>query len=187
MGNAYVAAGGITASPGNESQQIYYAKNIAGAGAGANTVTVTFSNSVTYPELRMVEYSGIDTTNPLDGEVGAIGTGLTQNSGSLTTTTANDVLVAANGLNSVTTAAGTGYTLRMTTGEGEILEDEIVTAAGTYSATSTQQSSGYWLTQMAAFRAAGSGGNTPPTGATSVTYAYDQAGRLISAIYNTGA
>ena len=153
-GNTYAAAGAITASSGNESEQIFYAKNVVAASAGANTVTVTFSNSVIQAELRMAEYSGIDTTSPLDGFSGAVGTGLTQNSGSLTTTNANDLLVAGNGLASVTTAAGTGYTLRMTTGEGEILEDEAVTTAGSYSASSTQQTSGYWLIQVAAFKAA---------------------------------
>ena len=153
-GNTYAAAGAITASSGNESQQIFYAKNVVAASAGANTVTVTFSNSVIQAEVRMAEYSGIDTAAPLDGFSGAVGTGLTQNSGSLTTTNANDLLVAGNGLASVTTAAGTGYTLRMTTGEGEILEDETVATAGSYSAGSTQQTSGYWLIQVAAFKAA---------------------------------
>ena len=153
-GNTYAAAGAITASSGNESEQIFYAKNVVAASAGANTVTVTFSNSVIQAELRMAEYSGIDTVAPLDGFSGAVGTGLTQNSGSLTTTNANDLLVAGNGLASVTTAAGTGYTLRMTTGEGEILEDEIVSTAGSYSASSTQQTSGYWLIQVAGFKAA---------------------------------
>ena len=162
MGNVYVAATGITASSGNESDQTFYAKNIASATAGGNTVTVTFSSSVIYPELRVAEYSGMDTVAPLDAWVGATGTGLTQNSGTLTTTYANDLLVATNGLGSVTTAAGTGYTLRMTTGEGEILEDEVVTATGSYSAGSTQQSSGYWLMQLVAFRAAST--ITAPTG-----------------------
>ncbi len=159
-GNVYAAATGVVASTGNYSQQMFYAKNIASAAAGANTVTITFSNSVIDPEVRIAEYSGLDTSNPLDGSVGASGTGLTQSSGALTTTNANDLLVASNGLFSVTTAEGSGYTLRLTSGFGEIIEDEVVTATGSYSAGSTQQSSGYWLMQLVAFRAASAGSPT---------------------------
>jgi hypothetical protein len=81
----------------------------------------------------------------LDAWVGASGTGVTQNSGALTTTYANDLLVATNGSANSTTAPGAGYTLRMTTNEAEILEDEVVTTAGSYSASATQQSPGYWF------------------------------------------
>jgi len=163
-GNTYVSVVGPTQSAGNDSQQMFYATNIASASAGANTVTVTYSTTVAYPEIRVVEYSGISTTNPLDAVIGASGTGLTMNSGSITTTNANDLLVAANAIASETTATGTGYTQRVDSAFTEIIEDETVSATGSYSATATQGSSGYWLMQLAAFRAASSGGGTtPPT------------------------
>ena len=163
-GNTYVAAVGPTSSTGNATQRIYYAKNISSATAGGNTVTVTFNQSVAFPEIRIVEYSGADTTNPFDIGVGASGTGITQNSGSVTTTNANDLLVAGNYVSDVTAAAGSGYTLRLTSNFGEIIEDEPVTTTGSYSATSTQGVSGWWVMQMAAFRVASSGGDTtPPT------------------------
>ena len=68
-GNAYVlAVGPVTGSGGRES--IYYAKNIAG---GSNTVTVTFDHAAVYVDVRVLEYSGLDTVNPLDAGDGAGG------------------------------------------------------------------------------------------------------------------
>jgi len=161
QGNTYVAVVGPTRSSGNDSQQMFYAKNIASASAGANTVTVTYSTTVAYPEIRIVEYSGISTSNPLDVDIGASGTGLTMSSGSITTTNANDLLVAANAIYSETAAPGTGYTQRVESAFTEIIEDETVSATGSYSATATQTSSGYWLMQLAAFRAASGSGSSP--------------------------
>jgi Pectate lyase superfamily protein len=153
-GNTYVAAGGPTRDSGVAAQQIYYAKNITSAAAKTNTVTVTFGEAVSDSDIRIAEYSGIDPVNAYDGGVGASGTGMAQNSGPLTTTNANDLLVAANFIAGVTTAAGSGFTERLINNYGEIVEDRVVTAIGTYSATATQDSSGYWLMQMAAFREA---------------------------------
>ncbi len=163
-GNAYAAASAATIDSGVGAQQIWYAKNIVSAAANSNTVTITFNTAVSDSDIRIVEYSGIDTVNASDGGVGASGTGTAQNSGSLTTTNANDLLVAGNFIAGTTTAVGSGFTQRLLTNYDEIVEDEVVTAIGSYSATATQNSSGYWLMQMAAFRAAGSGGDTtPPT------------------------
>ncbi len=164
-GNTYVAGGSATLDSGVGAQQIYYAKNIKSAAANSNTVTITFNTAISDSDIRIVEYSGIDPVNPFDGGVGASGTGTAQNSGSLTTTNANDLLVAGNFLAGGNTAVGTGFTLRLTTGYSEIVEDKIVTAISNYSATATQNSTGYWLMQMAAFRAA-SGVPAAPTNLT---------------------
>ncbi|MGH9356728.1 MAG: hypothetical protein ACRD10_11415, partial [Terriglobia bacterium] len=64
-GNTYLRAVGPTIVGGTLSQSIYYAKNIAPAAAGANTVTVTFSAAAAYPDIRILEYSGADSTNPV--------------------------------------------------------------------------------------------------------------------------
>ena len=62
-GNTYtLAAGPITGAALSES--IYYAKNIVGS--SSNTVTVTFNQAATKPDVRILEYSGVDTSNPLD-------------------------------------------------------------------------------------------------------------------------
>jgi YD repeat-containing protein len=162
-GNTYVAAVGPTVNSSGATQTIYYATNISAAAAGANAVTVTFSNSVSYPDVRILEYSGINTTNPLDTAIAAYGNGATLNSGSLTITAANDLLVAGGyGQHAYTGGAGAGYT-EVLTSEWELVEDAIVATVGSYSATSSDNS-GYWVMQMVAFRIAGnSNDTTPPT------------------------
>ena len=156
-GNPYTLIGAPIVQSGTASQAIYYAKNISAASAGANTVTVTFSVAPRFPDIRIAEYSGLDTVSPLDVFVGAQGTTTsTSSSGSVTTTTANDLLVGANVVQSTTNAAGTGYTNRVITGDGDILEDRIVTATGSYSATAALDKVQPWIMQMVAFRAAAS-------------------------------
>ena len=90
-GNTYALAVGPTKATGLTSA-IYYAKNIAG---GSNTVTVTFNQTAGYPNVNVLEYSGLDTANPLDVTAAATGTGTTANSGSATTTSANELIVGA--------------------------------------------------------------------------------------------
>jgi hypothetical protein len=144
------------------TQAIYYAKNIASAAAGANTVTVTFNVAARFPDIRIAEYSGIDTVNPLDVSVGAQGSTTTSSSGSVATTNANDLLIGANLVQSTSTAAGAGYTNRGITPDGDILEDRVVTATGSYSATAALDKVQQWIMQMVAFRAA-SGGTPAPS------------------------
>ena len=111
-------------------------------------MTVTFAISTQYPDIRIAEYSGISPTTPLDVTAAASGTGTAANSGAVTTTNANDLLVGASQVQNVTTAAGSGYTKRLITSpNGDILEDRIVTAVGSYSATATIASGG-WIMQM---------------------------------------
>ena len=89
-GNTYTRAVGPTAGTAL-TQSIYYAKNIA---AGSNTVTVTFNKTAAYPDVRVLEYSGADKTNPLDVTAGASGSA-DRNSGTATTTSANEMVFGA--------------------------------------------------------------------------------------------
>src|SRR5260370_38904692 len=66
MGNAYQLAVGPTAAAGSLTQSIYCAKNIAAAAAGANTVTVSFTVAAAYPDIRILEYGGMDPLSPVD-------------------------------------------------------------------------------------------------------------------------
>jgi glucose/arabinose dehydrogenase/PKD repeat protein len=169
-GNTYVAPLAATVRTGAQAIQMYYAANIAAAAANANIVTVTFDAATAYPDIRIAEYAGIDPVNPLDGIRGASGSGTTSSSGALVTTNANDVLVAANNVDTRTTGPGTGFTSRLITSpDGNILEDRVVTTAGSYTATAPL-SGGGWVIQLAAFRGANSGGDTqPPTAPTNLT------------------
>ena len=83
-GNTYAQAGTMTTGTALR-QAIYYAKNIA---AGSNTVTVAFNQAAAYVDVRILEYSGLDTTSPLDVTAGAAGSSASANSGAATTTSA---------------------------------------------------------------------------------------------------
>ena len=75
------------------------------------------------------------------------------NSGSATTTNANDLIFAAGASTHTVTAAGAGFTTRRSD-FGNLTEDRVVTSAGAYNATATQNSPA-WVMHMVAFRAAG--------------------------------
>jgi fibronectin type 3 domain-containing protein len=187
-GNTYVLAVGPTQVSGSISQSIYYAKSITGAAAGANTVKVTFNGSAPYPDLRVLEYNGLDPTNPLDAA--SVGTGNSNGSSTaaLVTTSANDLILGANTVASMTVGPGSGFVQRILTApDGDIVEDMIVTAAGSYVASAPLNSSGSWVMQAVALRAAGSGqsGQTnppppPPPAPTLSSIAVTPAGSSIS-------
>jgi Concanavalin A-like lectin/glucanases superfamily/Chitobiase/beta-hexosaminidase C-terminal domain/IPT/TIG domain/Fibronectin type III domain len=154
MGNQYALAVGPTQNASGISQSIYYAKNIVPASAGANTVTVTFNGATAYPDVRVLEYSGVSTTSPVDVTSSGSGTSTTTSTTAVTTKNANDLLFAANTVSTVTTAAGTGFTTRViTTTDADIAEDRLVAATGSYTATAPINPSGYWVMQMVAFSA----------------------------------
>jgi YD repeat-containing protein len=170
-GNAYTLAVSTTNSGSSAVQSIYYASNIAAAGAGSNAVTVSFGSAVTFIDERIAEYSGAATSAALDGASGATGTGKTFNSGSVTTVGTNDLLIAGDYLQGATVAPSAGFTVRINNnGYGDILEDEITSSAGTYSAAASQNVKGWSIMSMAAFKAApGGSGSSGPTTPSNVT------------------
>jgi hypothetical protein len=148
-GNVYVQAGTLVTGTGLR-QALYYAKNVVG---GTNTVTVAFNQAAAFVDVRILEYSGLDPTSPLDVTAGAAGSGTTANSGAATTTSANELVFGAGVTQSSFTAAGTGFTLRtITNPDGDIAEDQGVTATGSYSATGAISSAKPWVMQMATFK-----------------------------------
>jgi hypothetical protein len=167
MGNTYTSAVGPTQnSAGSLSQTIYYAKNISAAPAGGNTVTITFNGATAYPDIRILEYSGVSLTAPLDITSTGTGSSPTSSTTAVTTTNANDLLFAANIVSNLTTGAGTAFTSRIITSpDGDIAEDRLVAATGSYSASATLNSTGQWVMQMVAFSAV----STPAPTITSVS------------------
>ena len=158
-GNTYALAIGPTSGTGLR-QSIYYAKSIAG---GSNTVTVAFTQAAVYPDVRILEYSGLDTANPLDVNAGTSGNSATASSGTATTTFANDLIFGANTVATGNKSAASGFTARIiTTPDSDLAEDEVVATAGSYSATAPLTAAGPWVMQMAAFKALNSSPN-PPT------------------------
>ncbi len=153
-GNAYSLAIGPTSGTALR-QSIYYAPNIV---AGSNTVTVTFSQAAASPDVRILEYRGV---NAVDVTAGASGNSTAANSGAATTTVANELVFGADIVATITGAAGSGFTSRVITSpDGDIAEDRVVTTAGSNSATATLTSGGPWVMQLVAFLTP-SGINTP--------------------------
>lgn len=151
VGNSYSLAAGPTVQSGVATQAIYYAKNISSAAANANTVTVTFTTAAIFPDIRIAEYSGVTTTNPLDGAATSQGNSDTSDSGILTTSTTNELLIGANLVQGSSLGPGTAYTERLITVDGDILEDQTVMAAGSYRATVPLDQVQPWIMQVVPF------------------------------------
>jgi hypothetical protein len=157
--NQYVPMGKNSQS-GNGQQQIWFAPNIVG---GSNSIYVSFlstkGNCVSKPEVRIAEYRGLSTNSGWSAvdlsSTQNTSSSVTCNSGNKTTTNQNDMLIGANLAAQTTTAPGANYGSRLvTTPLGDILEDQIVTAVGSYNASGTMAASGNCLMQMVAFKQA---------------------------------
>jgi len=155
MGNSYqVAAPRFTGN--GFSQAIYYAKNIASAPAGTNIVTVNFSAAAPFVDARILEYSGIDQASPFDATTAASGSGTTASTSNVTTAAPSELIFSAGMTITSYTGAGTNFTSRkITSPNGDIVQDRFVSSAGAYNATAPLSSSGNWLMQIATFKAAG--------------------------------
>ncbi|MDP9128040.1 MAG: NHL repeat-containing protein, partial [Pseudomonadota bacterium] len=154
-GNTYTDAVN-TSSTGDHQLHIFYAKNIQ---AGANTVTASFSASNANPYLAIYEYSGLDTTSPLDKTVSANGTSATASTGTTATTSWANELVFA-GLGVASGYAGTltsteGYTTlqQNVTIPNAIAQGKVVGLAGTFTASTKLTSSQKWTGAVATFKA----------------------------------
>jgi hypothetical protein len=145
-GNVYSLALGPTSGVGFR-QSIYYAPGTHG---GANAITVVFDRAAAFPDIRVLEYSGVAT---LDKVAGASGNSKTSSSGTVTTTAASELIVGANTVRTATAKAGTGFTSRVITKpDGDIAEDRTVNLVGNYGATATLTSSGPWVMQVVTFK-----------------------------------
>jgi hypothetical protein len=159
--NTYVSAIGPTTN--GPTSQIWYAANVAG---GANTITVTFSqwNNST---ISVFEYSGLATSSPLDVAAAATGNSNALDTGSVTTTQANELIFASGyGNSGGTLTAGSNDAMEeYDTWQGAHLglEDRSVTAAGAYNATYSDTNAWTWVAQIATFKTApGAGASGPP-------------------------
>jgi hypothetical protein len=136
-------------------------------GAAGTGVTVTFSAAINSIVI-FAEYQGLATSAVIDGEVAANAVSAALNSGNLTTTNANDLLVGGLFVTSSgggTLSPGAGYVLEVnnasTSHRG--LEDRNVTAVGPYAATASYSSSQTWLAYLLALKRTTSSGSRAPT------------------------
>jgi hypothetical protein len=133
--------------------KMFYAKNI---GAGANTVTVTLSSTPSGScfEAHAYEFSGRNTTAPLDVTNSASGNS-TSWSASVTTTGTNELIFAFGDTETAGDAnPAAGYYRRsalFTT--GCVAQDTIAATAATYTpATTSLDAAGQWVFLVAAFK-----------------------------------
>jgi len=155
-GNAYSVA--LATFHGNGmSQAIYLAPAISG---GTNSVTVRFDHPAVYLDLRATEYSGLAPTNTFDAGASDTRVGASASSGPVTARLANELLFGAGMTAGGFADAGDGFTVRVITSpDSDIVEDQVVSAPGVFSATAALGSSA-WLMQVAAFKPAPA---PPPT------------------------
>ena len=159
--NTYLVAAGVvyvvkTAQMTDASIVVFYAWNVR---AGTQpTVTIKFNSTASAPELRIAEYSGIETgSSPYETSAfnndGA--TSKSMDSGTVTTTNAHDLLIAANVVGDTTDQTDAAYTDRKDLDDTRnIVEDREVFAPGSYTATAHQHANSWWLFPIYAFRGA---------------------------------
>ena len=162
-GNNYQLAVGPTRSADGVSQSMYFAANIAAAPPSGNAVTVQFDTPAVFPDVRILEYAGVDRRSAFDRAVGDSGDSTISSSGTLTTTRATDLLVAGNTVQTGTDINSIGdFTSDVITDhDGDIAEDKVVTSIGPYGASTGLSASGQWVMQMVAFH--GADITPPPT------------------------
>ncbi|MEI6067575.1 MAG: DUF4082 domain-containing protein [Methylococcaceae bacterium] len=108
LGNTYSIAGTALLSQGAYSA-IYYAKNVK---AGSNSVTFRTLKSGGQISMVVSEFSGVNTTSPLDKTAGAVGSGNTPASGTMIPSLTNELVIGSGTHNgNTTTSAGAGFTM----------------------------------------------------------------------------
>ncbi len=148
---------------GNDSNQLWYAKNINGN--ASNVVTVNFSAGAAYCDVIVMQYSGADLSSPLDTTAGGGHTSAgTTTSDAFTTTQADEVIVACGQLAQLNSAwsAGSGYgDLTPSPNDVAAMQDKIVSSIQT-SVTASMDNSGNGgkSITVATFKMAGAGGST---------------------------
>jgi len=132
--------------------------------SGTDTVAVNVSQAANL-HVIVAEYSGIAAVVDAIATAGPV-FGTAADSGTLTTLTAGDLLfghVVTGHLNHTFTA-GTGYTLRQASPTGaSAIEDQLVSATGSYHATFILDAADYWICALVALKPAAASTPSLPT------------------------
>jgi hypothetical protein len=136
-----------------ETFAIYYAENIIG---GPDAIHVQQSVNASL-RFIILEYSGVATSNSLDGTVSAEGSNATPSSGNLATTANGDLLLATMMTKNIAVfTAHNGFTIEEAVQASPntrlIAEDQLQSIAGTVSASASIPTSDNWGAGLAAFR-----------------------------------
>src|SRR5712691_260186 len=155
-----VTGGGVTTwaqavarLPVDPQSAIWYGLNSSG---GTNTVTVNWDSDPNSCGMSVAEFSGLFTSAALDVTATATGSSTTITTGTLTTTNANDLLVAMGVQSSATAGAPTNGFTALTGVSASFNQEEaynIVSSTGSYSTGWSLSGSSSWPSLIAAFKA----------------------------------
>lgn len=141
----------VLVGPFSGAGDLHYIAAAYDTAAGADTLTISFSIAPTTgggTDLMIMEYSGVALANAFDVHAEATGTGTAMDSGPATTTFGHELIVGYAEAPAAT--PGSAFTERALQ-TGNLTEDQIVTAIGTYDATATT-TTGTWTMMMATFK-----------------------------------
>lgn len=161
-GNTWISLGGPTTVSSNLRGQHWYARNATVS--ASQTFKCTTSSSTADMDVAAMGINGADTAAPLDANpANTTGNTTTPSPGAITTTAANEAIVAfGTSVNSHTWAAGAGYTLA---GHNSFHAQQCKIVSATQSGASTAFGSlgsvDNWIAGSATFKQASGAGNAP--------------------------
>jgi hypothetical protein len=149
-GNAYTLMAGPVRNPDQPgSQWIYGCPGIRAAAKGSNTVTVAFVGTAAYPDILLANYSGVRT---LVAQASATGSTEGLDSGPVNVTGPDQLVFSAANVAWWTNAPGAGFTQRIQSDWGNVIQDLVPAAAGTVHGTATQNGGAPWIIQTLVFK-----------------------------------
>jgi hypothetical protein len=150
-GNAYTVAVGPTAGVGGLSPVVVEIAYAWGIDAGPIPLELTVSCPADL-EAHVLEYAGLGPGDPFDqASVASSATTTILNSGPVTTTAPDEVLIGW-GYSLGLAAPGSGFVARDLF-NGNLVEDQVVSSVGSYSATASATDP-TWVMQLATFKIA---------------------------------
>lgn len=167
--NTWVEIDTVNRDPDTDTLQHFYCKNMTGG--AAHIVTATMANTENIG-LLIAEFSGLDTTAPLDvHNNSANGVSNSPLSNSVTTTVANELVITAftdQILSATEPTYGAGYTKLEFAGNANnsvrvyAQYKNQVAAASVSGGVTTSGNNQDWAAAIASFKEAAGGGPTPP-------------------------
>jgi hypothetical protein len=156
-GDTWKRVGSYSVSGHNSDGELWYAV----ASAPSTTVTARTSAAASMV-FQVQEFSGIDPVNPLDTSVGTSNTGTAPNSGTLTPSAPNDLVVgflaghASTQTMSITTPGYTVQPMQTTTGTAVTVRTgyQVLTSGSPIGIAGSFTTAMYWAAGAVAFRAA---------------------------------
>jgi hypothetical protein len=138
----------VVVGPVTSNGYLHYVAIASSSAGGNDTVTVTLSAAVAAGwQVLALEYTGLALSAPFDTEAHDSGNGSAMSSGSVSTSSAHELLLAYG--HSSAPMAGPNYTAR-DSGTDSLVEDQVVFTTGNYTATATT-TSGIWTLILATF------------------------------------